>query len=552
VSTLTRAVSVQAYNGPIEIYNICLNPADSVATLSFTNLKNPCGTFSEIIVKGRVVKTNPDPYSVLYSSAVLPGNSISIKQADLKQRSFFIEFLYACNGVDTLRSDTVNIDLSPPIDLELDSVSVDIATQKVLIGWPKNSSPDYKGYLVYIRNGVNNQLIQDQNNEGYLHFGSNPTSRSIQYTYNTYDTCNNKSLLSKLHGTMHLTRKYNKCANEIDLNWSPYIGWETSSYDIYVSKNASAYTLLGATSNTNFSHQNLEKGSTYCYFIRSHKQSSNITSSSNSVCQVIPNNPVVNNTHIQSISVVNKNQISIQWFTQDALETKNAQIYRGTNKNNLSLINETTYNNGINTYTDMVNTEDQPYIYQIVVPDSCSQNNDSSLIHKSVYLTISQSELAWSSFKYDKSVAVEDIIYSNNGSTWNPISKTTTGENQGLSINADSAKCYRVATISTSGDTSYSNQICILSDLNIYVPTALKTNSNIGNNLFTIYGTGIDWEKSSVSVFDRWGGKILEINNNQRTWDAKDAISGTYIYAGYVYGVKGEQVLVKGKLTILK
>lgn len=548
---LQNAISLSAYDGPIKIYNICLNSSDSVATISFSNIYNTCGTFTKIFVKGRVVKPSPDPFDVYETLSSIPASDIKIKQNDLKQREFFIEYLYACNGFDTIRSDTFKVDFTEPNLVPIDSVSVDLGTQKVHIGWSKNTSPDYMGYIIYIRDGVNNVRIQDQNNEGYLHLASNPSSRSVQYTYNTYDTCNNKSLLANHHGTMFLTRKLDFCQKEIALSWSPYIGWVTDNYDIFVSKNGNPYSKLGTTSTSNYTHKEIEPGANYCYFVRSHKTASTFTSSSNRVCQGVPNPAIVSNTHIKSISVISKSQMQINWFTQNGLETIPAKIYRGTAANNLSFVSNISYSNGNNTFIDNIDTDAQGYFYQIIVPDSCSNNSDSSSINKSVFLSIEQSQLEWSSYQFEKEKAFIDIVTKRAGSTWNIIQSQTTSNSQSAIINEDSANCYRVITISNNNDSSYSNTVCILSDLNIYIPSALKSNSNIGNNIFSITGTGIDWSKSKISVYDRWGGKLVEINSANRSWNTKDEPAGTYIYAGYVYGLKGEQVLVKGKITIL-
>lgn len=541
------------FDGPIRIYTICLNPSDSTVNIRLNNLSNPCLTFNKIVVKGREVKPNPDPFNIFYSSNSLAGSSnISFKQNDLKQREFFLEYHTACNGVDTTRSDTIRTDFSAPNSLPIDSVSVELSSQKVVIGWPKNNSSDFMGYFVYIRNGSNNVRIQDLNNESYTHLASNPTSRSIEYTYNVYDSCSNESLLAPLHGTMHLTRKINFCLKEIELNWNAYIGWTSEFYEVYVSINGSSFQVLDSTTTTNYVHQNIQANTTYCYFIRSHKINSTYTSSSNRVCQTTPNPKIANTTHINSISILDDNRVNISWSTQDALETIPAQVLRGSSPTNLVQIATTNYTNGNNDFIDQVSTTENSWYYQIIVPDTCQQNSDSTRVNESIFLRLNNNNLEWSSFKFEDTSADEDLIQTETSSTWNTLlSKDTSSSNRHL-VNLEEPNCYRILTISKGGDTSSSNKVCILSDLQVYVPNAIRTTSTVGNDVFEIKGTGIDWSKTSISIFDRWGGKITEINQGNRLWMATNQPSGQYIYTGYVYGVKGEVLILKGKITILK
>ena len=549
--------SLCAKNAPIEICSACLNQNDSTVTLKFKGANDSCGTFSKIFIKERVVQSVPLPFITVQTISTVPVTQAVIKQADLRQREYFLEYLYACNGSDTVRSDTFMIDFTPPNRIPIDSVSVDLASQRAMIGWPENTSSDYVGYIIYIRNGPNNVRIQDQNTVGYIHPTSNPSSNSISYTYNVFDSCDNKNPLADIHGTIHLTRRYDFCQREIELNWSPYIGWQTDKYSIYVAKNGTPYQKIGETSSLNFLINNIENGANYCFYVRSHKSNSTFTSSSNRVCQATPNPMLPQNTLINSISVTGENQINIKWSTQNPQSTFEAQIYRGTNLSNLTQIGSTNFTSGVNQFQDnSVVTNSSSYYYQIIIPDSCQENKDSSKVSESIFLNLEQEEISWNSYIFEIGNHIQTLIKTNTGSTWNLFIQ---GDKNLINtkIPEDSARCYKVYSISDMGDTSISNIQCIEEELRISVPSAIRPSSSIPKNQeFRIYGTGIDWNQTNIAIFDRWGGKVAELNSNTRVWKPQSAngalATGLYIYTGYVYGLRNEKQFIKGKITVVK
>ncbi len=549
--------NLAAYDGPIKIRRACLDPNDSTITLYFNQLNNNCGTFNQLEVMGRLVKTMPDNYVPVDTIQILPsGETLSFKQPDLKQWEYFIKYYFMCDGVTVLYSDTVRIDVNPPDFIELDSVSVDGLSQKIQIGWPANTSIDHKGYLIFENVSSNNVQVADQNTNGYVHLGSKPGLGPATYTYNSYDSCNNFNILAKPHTSIYLKQNYSFCDLSITLTWTPYVGWNTDKYYIYAAINGGSFILIDSTSTLTYVLQNAQKGADYCLFVRSKKVGSSYTSSSNRVCFTFPNYPVVQNTHIKSISVRNTTTIEIKWYTEQSDVSVDASLYRGESPQNMQFIKSINYSNGDNYVTDLVDTDKSSYFYQIIVEDSCIKNHDTSLLTQSVFLSKNDntSTIDWTSFIFDQSINTGDLVYFN-GSTWNLQSTIVPGLNNSFAISLDSAQCFRIISVSARGDSSISNIVCVEDELRVFIPTAIKFNGNGANAVFGIYGTGIDWENTTVGIFTRWGEKIFEIGENQKTWDGtykqKRVQSGIYLYTGLVIGLKNEKKLVKGTVLIL-
>ncbi|HEY1046559.1 MAG TPA: hypothetical protein VGF79_08975, partial [Bacteroidia bacterium] len=72
-----------------------------------------------------------------------------MKLKNLLNWEFYVVYSKTCNGTDSINSDTLFVDNSKPSYQEIDSVSVDLATQKIIIGWTKNPTLDNKGYIIY-------------------------------------------------------------------------------------------------------------------------------------------------------------------------------------------------------------------------------------------------------------------------------------------------------------------------------------------------------------------------------------------------------------------
>jgi len=552
-------ISVSAYNGPIKIRRICLDITDSSINLSFSDLSNPCGTFSKIEVYERLNIT--DPFTLKYSSAVMTTNTISFKQPDFKKRQYFIAFYTQCDGVTVLYSDTVFTDLEPPFAQPMDSVSVDLPSQKVVIGWQQNPSPDYKGYAVFKQTGGNNIKISDQRTEDFTDPNSNPQTGPLSYSFNTYDSCGISSIISSPHVTMFLNAKLNYCERTIDLNWSAYIGWVTSKYYIYTSENGSSYSLTDSTSSPSYKFGNIKDGTNYCFYIRSKKSGSNFTSSSNRVCVSIKPFIYPSNTEIISLAVADELSMRLKWICSQCQEVKAANIFRGKSPSQMVNIGSVSVSEGINYYLDNVSTTEQGYFYQLFLIDSCDRNIGSTTLTESIFVSnLNDKTLLYNPFKFNIGTNQNNTIQLFS-STWNDKSVENANiDSFHLQIDPnDTAICYRVISLNELGDTSISNTICINLPLVFYIPNGLKLSGSGGTggaSKFGVYGTGIDWNKTNISIFNRWGEKLFEINNNQREWNGKykedEVLPGVYIYYGVIFGKKKRKQSVSGKIIIIE
>jgi len=135
---------------------------------------------------------------------------------------YFIAYFDYCN-MQYSYSDTMAVDETPPDTLFLDSVSVDILTNKVQIGWRKNPSPDFYRYLVYYENNgvwaeVTTSVVRDTfliDNNAVL----DPRLRPIKYDITSKDSCDTRAQVFNInpHNTMYLSGGADTCKKEAKL-----------------------------------------------------------------------------------------------------------------------------------------------------------------------------------------------------------------------------------------------------------------------------------------------------------------------------------------------
>lgn len=549
------------------IRSVCYN--DSIVTVSFDDFLDPCGSHVHRILYGSIDNGPFLPYDTIFN---LNSNQMLVKlfndlpDVDTK-RSFFITTFYGCGGTDTLNTDTVFVDQQQPDDLQIDSVSVDIATQQVLIGWTRSQSADTEGYRIYEYNNAVYSLIDETPFTQYSLTGTTG-NQTRTYGLAAYDSCRNFSPFLDRHKPIHLQLSFDTCSRQIDLSWTSYEGFPTDDYKVIQNLNNSGWTTLhtqaGNSANYNSLNPQFDLGDTVCLAVRTNNAiEPSISTTSNVLCVHSRELEKPLQFELTKVTVLDDRLVEVHLETNVHPDYPIANIYRGSTPNNLTIQEALTIGTNNLVWEDnTIDVDEEIRYYSLELLNKCNETILWSDTSRNVRLQLDDSgdPLAHSWNKYtawSTGVNYYDLEEStNNGFTWNIVvpSLTPTTTNTHTPTPTESADpCYRIVGYRSDGVFTRSNWTCSSAPFRVWIPNGVNPKSE--NNRFNIVTTGVDLENSRYQIYTRWGQRIYS-SSLASSWDLTYNNSpvppGVYLYVVDVLSQDGQRQQFNGEVVVLQ
>ncbi len=553
VSTWNFAFAVTS--APV-LTRACLDNNDSTVTITYSSISDVCGSFVVHHIYGSETGTN---YKLLSTETNFNVNTVKIKLPNANPTwSFYINTRFLCNGVDSVQSNTLFIDLDKPDLNPIDSVSIDITTQKLLIGWQKNIATDISGYRIYKNSGGSNSRIGDTSS---THFVVNNQAININsvITIAAFDSCNLFSEISSGHRAMSLSSALDTCTRTVNLNWTKYLGWSVDAQDLYVSTNGSSYVgqaIDKLSLGTPFPGLNF--GDSVCFFIRARNTTGTAkSSSSNITCAKLYRPLLPKTTYLSEVTVENNTHLKIECYVDNQGVSDSVVLYRSTSGE--VTIGSKKLVTGPNFYSwtdNSVSITKQPEIYFIRTFAPCLGGTSTSLPSSSILLKIVDESLTWNKYDNWDGGVNEYLVYAYDGSTWNILTST-----QDLFYeNIDTTLiCFRIEAVENQNSfgfnkTSESNEVCAKREPRFFVPNTLNPLSH--NSRFRVIGPSIDKSNSTMRIFNRWGEIIFTTNNVDEGWSvAAEEIFiplGIYFYDVALLDLNGNKHRLSGSVRVIR
>jgi gliding motility-associated-like protein len=570
---------------PPDLQCVQNDAANGNITLQWTNpLPNPCGAFVQYTIYASSSGVN-GPYNPI---AVTNQSATSFTLINYLGTAptwyFYMEASYNCPGTTVLQSDTVN-NLNPAVP---EIVNVDVTQGGIAVfNWLPSTSPQTHGYVIYYylpQNGgaVLIDTIYGRYNTTFTDLAADPTTQSLYYTVSAFDSCFKFSSYNTLaHNTIYATGTTAACQNDIKLNWNGYNNWPqgVKEYQILASVNGSAFAVTTTvdSSTRNYSYTNFIDGDSICIIIRAISAAdTTIVSNSNMICM----RPIVVQPprfiYITNITVLPDNHVQTTWMIDTIAELTYYKVERSDNGTSFVAIKQFNVPSPLTTFEIFIDSsnirpQDNPFYYKVATFDSCNQEYNSpsgkTICLKGELYDYYISNLKWNDFELFGATVTQYKLYRNFGSGYQQIATFNPGINEFTDslqqfVNEEGLFCYKieavyslnlpngfVATLS-----SFSNEMCIIHRPIIYIPNAFAPNGL--NNVFKptiIYG---DPKGYSMSIFNRWGGKIFETNNPDVGWDGNDngkpGQMGGYAYLIQFNAADGVRIERKGIVLLVK
>jgi gliding motility-associated-like protein len=86
--------------------------------------------------------------------------------------------------------------------------------------------------------------------------------------------------------------------------------------------------------------------------------------------------------------------------------------------------------------------------------------------------------------------------------------------------------------------------------LDIHIPNVFTPNGDNSNDEFFIAVT--NGASIKVTIFNRWGNQMFEINDFTTKWNGKDATEGVYFFKYEIVGLDGQILEGHGHVTLLR
>lgn len=557
-----------------KLRRICPNGADN--NIYWTNPIDTCSQFLCNIIWERKGITGPFfPLDTIFNTSVETYLHINATPPLSEPNScYYIERRDSCGPNYIQYSDTLLVDVLPPAISELDSVSVDLISNRVVLGWSKNTSPDFDKYLLYVLvNGFFTAMTPSETRNTFaIDLGTtNPEKGSYTYNINTRDSCGKLPAFERRHSTIFLTSQNDTCTKTYLLTWSHYIGWDTiKKYYIFKKTNSNPFELIDSVNgNTNTYQSEYTTGNNYMFYVRAIKDTSQlITSSSNKVSFISrlrqdPTSLGIN--YISSGIPINEN-LCMSFNTNKNDEVSKYELSILDEK--LTLISNTILNKSdIDTRLNLGLGDKNRYLFYITAFDVC--NNISFVSDTSTNMVLTGKDnnnnrsLTWNSYFTWNKGAESYVIYRGSGDNgiftlnpWKTILDTNITDNDMNVAMQSEGVCYYILSKETGSPSniSTSNRVCLSASFLIHIPTAFAPQ---GINLsFRPEGTLIDYKKSTMKIYNRWGQLIYDSSINQG-WDGKDnngayCEQGVYFYFLEIYSTTNEKQIKQGTFTLLR
>lgn len=486
-----------------------------------------------------------------------------------------------CNYISNIQGGLFQDDIAPDVPI-LDFVTIDTLTGAVTISWNQNGQDDTFGYIVYVENS-SGAIIELDNVFGIstTSYTYNPDiiSGPITYSVAAFDSCwatsipptYQTSAKGDVHTTAFLSSSLDICSRQIELSWTPYIGWTgTNVYTILGYNVTSGWIEFGNTTNTNFI-LNVVPGETYTFAIQSNSETGQKSFSN------------LHTTFITSLREPSFNYLQVATVNNEEVDLK---LYIDTSVNILEIsfqrlesgffveLGRIPVTANLLIFTDKdVSVNDYSYTYRAQLVDSCGQLSDTTNEAQTILLSITNNEnlkinyLNWTAYhEYEGAILGYDIYRGYDGFFNTPPIASVALDSRYFvdDVNNFVAKgkiCYYIEAIEAMNtynfsEVSRSNEACVTLPPLIFIPNAFTPGGL--NPIFRPILNDFDPKDYDFTIFDSWGQVLYRTNYPEEGWNGKISLSnkmantGTYLYMLTIMDGDGIEIIKRGHVTLLK
>jgi len=245
-------------------------------------------------------------------------------------------------------------------------------------------------------------------------------------------------------------------------------------------------------------------------------------------------------------------------FLDEEINLKKRAVSLGLNSFNTLA----TFNGEASSFTDMsVQPAEQLYEYVVEGSAQC-QTKTTSLEHNNILLAAESEEnsratLEWNEYiNWENGVGSYELYLGIDGSEYQKLADINGTNHEFLYDSAGFDYCFRIKALEDGGNQSYSwsNIACVGFVPPVAVYNIITPNQDGKNDRFIIEGIE-HYPNSVLTIFNRWGNKVLEEKGYKNNWDGKrngnKLAAGVYYYVLELNDDRADRKYLNGNVSIL-
>jgi gliding motility-associated-like protein len=533
-------------------------------------------TSSIISIHSNIVSWSWDfgNYSITSDTSSKKNPSYTFVRPLLNLVSLQVEDNFGCK--DTVEKYIYVYDTIGPESEPINYVSV-TDNKDIVINWKASKFNRFNRYYLYNDNS-GYTLIHSTNVRTDTTYkvtsGIDIAQSRYCYSIRTSDNCNSIGKPAFPHCTILV--KISDSINKLVLSWLPYEGWgaaKVERYRIYRKEPNGQFILLDSTTNTNYSDDGLCP-KLYCYYVVAVQKNGKWLSVSNTECKIPKYIPPTLPVDATRVTILDNGNPLIEWdkYTHVKRVKKYhiSRFYEGASKDKFYATSDSLrfIDEGFNVFTNS-----NSYTYWVRAEDHCGTQSPESSESKTILLKGKSlnylAKMEWTPYqKWYSGIKKYEILFKENGEfkIIGTVDKNSqTYEYNFLDTKMDDSLCFRIRAIkdTTIDIESLSNILCLISDPQMFVPSAFSPNGDGNNDVFIpksiliFNNTGNPIKDYYMEVFNRWGEKVFESRDATIGWDGnykgKKALDGVYLYRVRGLGLDGITTFnLDGVVTLLR
>lgn len=459
----------------------------------------------------------------------------------------------------------------PTTPCTLDVVTVDTATQNIVLSWQASPDPDIMGYFICQGSPcMALDTVWGQYNTTYTCTTRSSDSINAFRLY-AFDSCFSASALTDPYNNLVLQMQSQHCSREIAFSWNEYINMPggVGQYTLFLKYDNAPYRAVATepSSSRSLSYTIPAGVRQVKAYLQISSNGNNRRALSNIKTFDMMTVDTADFIYTLGVSVSeNCDALQLRFLTDTHFAATGYNIYRRSDVGSFQMIRTIppSTNPTLDVVDNDVDLSAHRYTYYISVWDECELIEKMSNRARQIYATISSNEgtntISWNPYDGAGNLVNYNLLRKTEGEpSWTPVATT-----QSCTLEDNTTQYGRVwYRVEAEYINPQSGHRCFaLSQIveyhgepTVWVPN-IFTPGRDNNNRFLPKTMFVKDHEYTMRIYNRFGLLVFETNDINEAWDGrykgKIVPSASYVYIIQYLGDDNYSNIIKGTVTVLK